>query len=104
MPGGKFTIVAPAPGATYHYGDTIYVQATINGSEQLHGYEVAMKAVGSTDNLYFQHHHEHANPLQVVESWKNTLTQPTEMILEISAILDDQAHKKTQTVSFRIGN
>lgn len=104
LPNPIITITAPASSAVYHYGDTVYIKASINGSAAVHGYEVAVRPVGSHNNFFFQHHHEHAQALEVLEKWKNNLTQPTQMLVEVSALLDEQAHKKTQTVTFQISN
>ena len=102
LPGATISVRSPIAIGQYKYGDTIYVNATITGNEQLHGYEVSIQAAGRSDNLFFQHHHEHANPLQVAEKWKNNLTQPVDV--EISAILDDRARKKSQTIRLRVSN
>lgn len=104
LPNPIITIATPASHAVYHYGDTVYIKASINGSAEVHGYEVAVRPLGSNNNFFFQHHHEHAKALEVVEKWKNNLTQPTQMLMEVRALLDEQAHKKTQTVAFQITN
>ena len=104
LPGATIQINTPVTGAVYHYGDTIYISATITGTDGLHGYEVAIREAGSNTNLYFQHHHEHAPVLQVAEKWKNDLNKPTQMQADIIAILDDTGRRKIGTVLFQIHN
>src|SRR5437868_7045300 len=98
LPKATITISSPVSGSVYKLGDTISVLASCIGEGQLHGYEVSIKREGADETLFFQHHHEHAPSLQVLEQWKNTVSGSADLVVEVSAILDETAHKKSAII------
>lgn len=93
-PTASITIHSPAENSEYHKGDTIFIRADIKSSATLHGYDITLREAKTGQQLFFRHIHSHGQELNVNyywvhnQKWSNELTEPTEVELEVSVLLD----------------
>ena len=103
LPTAEIVIESPIKNSVIHPGDTIYIQGHATSATGLHGYEIAIRKPGEA-NLYFQHFHEHANTLQLEDKWKNIVTQPGDLEVFISIILDHHDRRKNVSIPLQVRN
>ena len=98
LPTAEIAINAPLPNATIRMGDTIFIKGSAASKTGLHGYEVAIRKPGEA-NLYFQHFHEHADTILLVDKWKNIVAPPAS--LEV-LVLDHDDRRKNVTIPLQV--
>lgn len=103
LPTANIVINSPLKNAVIHPGDTIYIQGSATSATGLHGYEIAIRKPGEA-NLYFQHFHEHADTMQLEDKWKNIVTQPGDLEVFISVILDHDDRRKNVSIPLQVRN
>ena len=97
----EIKIYTPAANVVVHPGDTIYINGVAILETGVHGYELAIRKPGGS-NLYFQHYHQHSDSLLINDKWKNTLTEPGDLELWISVIVDDKDHRNNMIVPLQV--
>ena len=103
LPVAEIKIYAPLVNSVVHPGDTIYIDGVAILQTGVHGYELAIRKPGGA-NLYFQHLHQHSDSLIIKDNWKNTLTEPGDLELWISIIVDDEDHRNNMMIPLHVGN
>ena len=103
LPVAETKIYAPLANAVVHPGDTIFIDGVAILETGVHGYELAIRKPGGA-NLYFQHFHQHSDSLIIKDKWKNTLTQPGDLELWISVIVDHEDHRNNMTIPLQVRN
>ena len=103
LPVAETKIYAPQANAIVHPGDTIYIDGIAILETGVHGYELAIRKPGGA-NLYFQHFHQHSDSLVIKDKWKNTLTEPGDLELWISVIVDHEDHRNNMTIPLQVRN
>jgi hypothetical protein len=84
----KITItgVQPLQNTTCHFGDTVNLAASIATGSELHSVTFLVKRP-SGDTLYSTYKHAHTLSLSLNYQWVDTVTQTTDLQVEISVIL-----------------
>ena len=103
LPTAEIAIDAPLQNSTIRLGDTIFIKGSAASKTGLHGYEVAIRKPGEA-NLYFQHFHEHADTILLVDKWKNVVAPPASLEVFISVILDHDDRRKNVTIPLQVRN
>ena len=103
LPVAETKIYAPLANAVVHPGDTIFIDGVAILETGVHGYELAIRKPGGA-NLYFQHFHQHSDSLIIKDKWKNTLTQPSDLELWISVIVDHEDHRNNMIIPLQVRN
>jgi hypothetical protein len=103
LPTAEIVINSPLQNSVIHPGDTIYIQGTATSTTGLHGYEITIRKPGAP-YLYFQHFHEHSNTLHLEDKWKNVVSQPGDLEVLISVILDHHDRRKNVTIPLQVRN
>ena len=103
LPTAEIVINSPLTNSVIHPGDTIYIQGEATSATGLHGYEITIRKPGEA-NLYFQHFHEHANTIQIEDKWKNVVSQPGNLEVLISVVLDHDDRRKNVSIPLLVRN
>ena len=101
LPEAEITINSPASNSFIKPGDTIYIEGMATCATSLHGYELSIKMKEGA-NLYFQHFHDHDDTLRIQDKWKNIVSQPGELELIVSVILDHYDHRKNKIIPLQV--
>lgn len=94
--------ISPAPSAVFHNSDSVIIDAQIQGSAVLHGYEVWLRRVGDTTSYLHALVHDHSQNIHARHAWKDTLSTIANMEATITVILDHDGHTKTQSTVFTV--
>ena len=95
-----FNIASPLASTTYDLGDTVFVNVTITGSEELHGYEVDMNNLTGDSTVFDAHAHNHASSFTINGYFVNNVTDHSEMELRVKAFIDHDDNYKEKVVEF----
>lgn len=102
IPVATIQISSPLPDTTYTNGDSIVVKATAISTENIHGYDLAIRKTTDTSNIYFIHIHNHNDTLNITEKWKAVVSIPSALEAEITLYLDHVGHTKKEKVGFYV--
>ena len=91
-----FTITTPVENQVYAFGDTVKIDATIVADADMHGYNVRLVNLSSGMNILNQGYHEHAKSFTVNESWKNSVTDTTQLKIILDAAIDHEGNISTK--------
>jgi len=97
------SIVTPTMGQTFGLGDTVKINVTATGSEDLHGctFKIINTSVTPNDTVYTAMAHDHGLSIDVHEEWINNVSMHSDMILEVEVLGDhDGEQTKVVTQSF----
>ncbi len=90
------TINTPNENEVYAYGDTVKITGTIAADAEMHGYNVRLVNLSSGMNILNQGYHEHGSSFIVNESWKNSVSDTTQMKIIIDAAIDHEGNLTTK--------
>ena len=93
-------ITSPQEGQMFHQGETVNIKATLTGKESLHGWEVVVRKKSDGAVLFEKDAHVHDLILIIDESWTNSLTDHTDLVLEVFAQLDHDGTKTSKVINF----
>jgi hypothetical protein len=103
IPDATITFMSPLPGAVYTNGDSVTIQATAVSTEEIHGFDLAIRKVTDTANsIYFTHIHDHTDTIIINEKWKSLVIPPVDLQAEIVIYLDHVGHTKKEKIQFRV--
>lgn len=89
------TINSPATGQTISKGDSVNITADISYISQMHGYITEIRSLKTGTLIYTNEDHTHGDKLKVAEKWVDTLSEQTDLLLRVIAVID---HNNTQAV------
>lgn len=98
-PTADIVIASPTAGQEFMGGDTVHINATITSANAMHGWELHLRKVSDQTEVYTNDAHDHAATYTIADTWVNTLTEHTELQLQIIATLDHDGHTATKTVN-----
>lgn len=90
-----FTISTPVENQVYNYGDTVKIAGTISADLEMHGYNVRLVNLSTGMNVLNNGYHAHGTSFVVNESWKNTVSDTTQMKIIIDAAIDHDGNLST---------
>ena len=103
IPIASISFTLPSQGAVFANGDVVTIQAKAISTQNIHGYDLAIRKTSDTTNsVFFTHIHDHNDTLLINETWKSLVTHPTDLQAEIVLYLDHQGHTKKGKVFFRV--
>lgn len=93
-------ITSPENNQTFHKGDTVHINASVNYDGQLHGCEVKIIDTVSGFTLYDDAQHVHSDKFEINDRWYNELSSPAVLKLWIIAYTDHNGSevKKERTI------
>lgn len=94
-----FQISNPAAGQTFHKGDTLFINATVNYISELHGYDLSLVNAADQSVLFEEQQHVHSDHFTISNYWVDTLSRPTDITLKLTTEIDHAGHEATKTVS-----
>jgi phage tail tape-measure protein len=97
---GTVNITSPAEHDTIHGGTSFPVTGTIEGSHEMHGYMIQVTNAATSDVIYENEYHDHAESFTINETVAHTLTDTTELMLHIEAAGDHEGSNVTKDVMF----
>jgi hypothetical protein len=68
----NISIASPTSAAMYHSGDTVFINADVTYSTELHGYEVKITDTASGFVVYDDAQHVHDDHFNIRDKWVNT--------------------------------
>jgi hypothetical protein len=89
-------------GSVYYAGDSITISALAIAPAVMHGYDVAVKKGNDTTTYYFKHYHDHNDTIVVNERWKNVLSGPAKLEVELTFYLDHDGFTAVKRVPVAI--
>jgi hypothetical protein len=97
----SFSIAAPTAGGMYGLNDTVKMQATIATALSIHGYRVQLlNKTNNNEEVFLAEEHAHTSPLSINEVWVNNVSNHSDMLFILTAIVDHNETKISDTVSF----
>ena len=102
IPVATINFFSPVASSIYHSGDSVTIKATAISTETIHGYDVVIKRSNDITKLFFQHVHDHNDTLLINQKWKNTVTAPANMEVQVILYLDHEGHTGTKKAVFKV--
>jgi hypothetical protein len=102
IPEATIQFTSPLPDTTYTNGDSIVIKATAISTEDLHGFDLAIRKTTDSSNIYFIHIHNHNDTVHINEKWKVIVSSPSSLEAEIAVYLDHAGHTKKEKVGFYV--
>jgi hypothetical protein len=93
-------IIAPREGQQFHSGEQVPIRAQISSTATLHGWAVEIRKKSGGQVLFAEDSHDHKKSFTLELSWKNTLTEHTDLILEVFAQIDHDGKKTSKQLTF----
>jgi hypothetical protein len=82
------TINDPTDLQVYHSGDTVFVNAHVSYTSELHGYDLAITDTVSNTVLYEHEEHVHKDEFDIAEYWRVAVTSAIVARVSIVAAID----------------
>jgi hypothetical protein len=101
MNSATITISSPTTNDQFHHNDTVQVVATAMAVEDLHGYEVRIRRMPDSLVVFSTDSHTHGTTVQIRETWVCTISDSTDMEVEIAVVLDHEGNKTRKSQGFR---
>ncbi len=93
-------IISPREGQQFHSGEQVPIRANITSSATLHGWAIEIRKKSDGQVLFVEDAHDHKKSFTLEKSWKNTMTEHTDLILEVFAQIDHDGKKTSRRVTF----
>ncbi len=93
-------ITSPREGQQFHANEEVPISARISSAQTLHGWAVQIRKKADGTVLFADDAHSHQKTFLISASWKNTLTEHTDLILEVFAQIDHDGKKTSKTLTF----
>lgn len=97
-PAATISIISPTANQVYHVGDTMHIQATIEGNVKMHGYEIAIVDLATGDTVYTTEDHSHQSTLNVDAHWCCMMPAGTNLRVSVSSALNHDGLEVVKTV------
>jgi hypothetical protein len=90
---------SPTAGATYAYGDTVWVKAHVSSPVELHGYEWRIK--NKTTNMVAAtgDDHIHGKEIDISGYWINDVSATAQMDVEVVVEIDHDGDESEKEIS-----
>ncbi len=95
------TITSPAENDTISVGDTLSIEGTAIGEEELHGYDLYILKKTSGDTVFTADDHAHNDTVDIHHHWEGVDTTATGALeLNIIFTVDHDNNTQTEKVNF----
>ena len=94
-PVATITLITPTENQIFNAGDTLHVTGAISADGDMHGYSVKIQNLTSGETVLNQDYDLHQASFVINETWKNTVTDTTQVKITIDAVLDHEGNLKT---------
>lgn len=93
-------IISPREGQQFHSGEQVPIRARITSTETLHGWAVEIRKKSDGQVLFSENSHDHKKAFTIEKSWKNTMAEHADLILEVFAQIDHDGKKTSKQLTF----
>src|SRR5215212_8371870 len=100
IPSATINFTSPVAATPYQFGDSVVIQATAISTEATHGYDLIIRKLNDTTQLYFEHVNDHSDTILVNRKWKNSVMGAANMEAQIILYLDHDGHTGTKKAAF----
>jgi len=95
------SIASPTSSLVYHSGDTVFVNADVTYSSELHGYEVKITDTASGFVVYDDDQHLHDDHFSIRDKWVNTGSTALVYKLAIIVAIDHDGNNVEKDIYFQ---
>lgn len=97
----SITFDRPSEGQTFAQGDTLFFNAAISYTGELHGYDLSL--VNNRDNsiIFEDQQHVHTDKVSIQRYWVNNLSQAADMTLKLTVKIDHDGREATKTIGLK---
>ncbi len=96
----RIEISSPREGQQFHHGEEVPIRATLTSTATLHGWAIEIRKKTDGTVLFTDDVHDHKKTFSIERSWKNNLTEHTDLVLEVFAQIDHDGKKTSRTLTF----
>ncbi len=96
----SITIYQPTSGQTYASGDTVFADIHIQADVDLHGYQVFLINETASDTVWQVQKDAHQGVFHLDSLWINNVTDHSDMLFEVHAIIDHEGSRNSKSVTF----
>lgn len=93
-------IISPREGQQFRRGEQVPIRAKITSPATLHGWAIEIRKKSNGQILFVEDSHDHKKSFTLEKSWENTMTERTDLILEVFAQIDHDGKKTSKQVTF----
>lgn len=97
----KINITKPAETSSFRKGDTVFIEADVYYTSQLHGYSIEINNQQGTQNFFTLNEHVHGDRFNVNTYWIDTLSQSTDLLLKLTVQADHEGSQQSKEVRFK---
>ena len=90
----EFSKVKPEAGDTFDFGEEVEIKVTLEANVLMHGYDIYIINLTTTDTVAEIKEHPHDYILEVEESWINNVTQSSDMRVVFEIPLNHEGEQK----------
>lgn len=101
LPSATISFIAPLEHSTFHMGDTIQIEATIEATSPLHGWNLTITHGSDQSVLFQKDSHDHAQNLNIKESWVAAGNAGT-IYVNLEAIINHDENKVNKSIELHI--
>ena len=94
------TIYDPIADSTYEMGQSVDITVEIEGTAELHGYQILLINTTSGDTVKNVELHDHATIYSYGGNWINDVTAHSDMTCKVKAIVDHDGNATEKSVNF----
>lgn len=92
-------INTPTEDQMFGLNDVVTISGTVSGNFDLHGYEVKLFNESNSDSLMFESFtHGHSESINFSETWTNTVSDHSDVRVEVSALADHEGNDRETAV------
>lgn len=95
------TVANPAEGQTFRHGDTVFVNAAVQYVSELHGYELTISDAADSTVFFSEDDHVHDDHFSISRYWVDTLRQPADLEVRLTAEIDHNGHEASKTIRIK---
>jgi len=92
-------VTSPMTGIIFHTGDTINVSADFSYISEMHGVAVTITDSATGEELFEADQDLHTDHFPWAQSWVDTCTQPTTLIIKYIAFITDTGEEGNKTIT-----
>ena len=92
-------IDTPTENQMFGLNDVVTVSGTVSGNFELHGYEMKLFNESNNDSLMYESFtHGHSESIDFSETWTNTVSDHSDVRVEVSALADHEGNERETAV------
>lgn len=95
------TINKPTETQVFKKGDTVFISGNTTYISQLHGYSIKISNKASGETYLDMDEHLHDSSFDIATYWVDTLSQPAELILNLTVEVDHDGNEESKIINFK---